>query len=354
MSRPVPVAPAPERLSTAGAAPYGPPADRRILVTGSTGFIGGRVAAAARTLPGARLVVAGRSTGPAEKDPAVRYVHADLTDSASLYGVCDGIDIVLHCAARVGGPEHSARAVNEEGTRALLAEAERAGVRRFVQVGTASVYGRGVFRNAGPEHLPVVPQSPTSRTRAAAERLVLAAGGTVLRPHLVIGAGDRWVVPGLVRLHQRLAASVDGWRARMSVVDVDDLARAVIAVAVAPQDTSGVWHANHPEPVGCARIFDALVRLLGLPAGTGDIEAGGARRRLAEHPVLLHHLAMLTTDHWFASSRLWRETGCPAGGTFEESLARHAPWYREHLATDTAGRPGRTGMPESGRSSGGS
>ncbi|MEU3048254.1 hypothetical protein ABZ705_17385 [Streptomyces sp. NPDC006984] len=59
---------------------------------------------------------------------------------------------------------------------------------------------------------------------------------------------------------------------------------------------------------------------------------------------------MLTTDHWFASSRLWQETGYPAGGTFEESLGRHAPWYREHLATDTAGR---TGMPESGRSSGG-
>ncbi|MEU3048255.1 NAD(P)-dependent oxidoreductase [Streptomyces sp. NPDC006984] len=230
MSRPASVAPVPERPSTARAAPYGPPATRRILVTGSTGFIGGRVVAACG-LPGVRLVVARRSGGPAEKDPTVRYVHADLTDAASLYGVCDGIDIVLHCAARVGGPGQSARAVNEEGTRALLAEAERAGVRRFVQVGTASVYGRGVFRNAGPEHLPVVPHSPTSRTRAAAERLVLAAGGTVLRPHLVIGAGDRWVVPGLVRLHQRLAASVDGWQARMSVVDVDDLARAVIAVA---------------------------------------------------------------------------------------------------------------------------
>ncbi|MFK0256543.1 NAD-dependent epimerase/dehydratase family protein [Streptomyces sp. NPDC090445] len=335
MSRPAPVAPAPEWLPTAGAAPYGPPAPRQILVTGSTGFIGGRVAAAARTLPGARLVLARRSADrPDENDPAVRYVHADLADPAGLQGLCEGVDIVLHCAAQVGGPEQSARTVNEEGTRALLAEAERAGVRRFVQVGTASVYGRGVFRNAGPEHLPVAPLSPTSRTRAAAERLVLAAGGTVLRPHLVIGAGDRWVVPGMVRLHRRLAASVDGWQARMSVVDVDDLARAVTAVAVDPRDTSGVWHPNHPEPVDCARIFGALVRLLGLPAGTGDIEAGEARRRLADHPVLLHHLAMLTTDHWFASSRLWRETGCPAGGAFEESLARHAPWYREHLGTD--------------------
>ncbi|NXY96233.1 NAD-dependent epimerase/dehydratase family protein [Streptomyces sp. BR123] len=313
-----------------------------MLVTGSTGFIGGRVAAAARMLPGARLVLAGRSTGPDESDPAVRYVHADLADPAGLHGLCEGVDTVLHCAAQVGGAEHSARAVNEEGTRALLAEAERAGVRRFVQVSTASVYGRGIFRNAGPEHLPVAPLSPTSRTRAAAERLVLAAGGTVLRPHLVIGAGDRWVVPGLVRLHRRLAASVDGWQARMSVVDVDDLARAATAVAVAPRDTSGVWHPNHPEPVGCARIFDALVRLLGLPAGAGDIEAGEARRRLAGDPVLLHHLAMLTTDHWFDSSRLWRETGCPAGSRFEESLARHAPWYREHLGTGVRGRPGRT------------
>ncbi|MEU2395882.1 NAD-dependent epimerase/dehydratase family protein [Streptomyces sp. NPDC007369] len=331
MTPPAPGAPAAERLPTAGAAPYGPPAAPRILVTGATGFIGGRVAAAARTLPGARLVLASRAAGPDESDPAVRHVRADLTDPAGLHGLCEDVDIVLHCAARIGGPEQSARAVNEEGTRALLAEAERAGVRRFLQVSTASVYGRGVFRNAAPEHLPVAPLSSTSRTRAAAERLVLAAGGTVLRPHLVIGAGDRWVVPGLVRLHRRLAASVEGWQARMSVVDVDDLARAVTAVAVAPRETSGVWHPNHPEPVGCARIFDALVRLLGLPAGNGDIGADEARRRLADDPGLLHHLAMLTTDHWFASSGLWRETGCATGGGFEESLARHARWYREHL-----------------------
>ncbi|MFD0267597.1 NAD-dependent epimerase/dehydratase family protein [Streptomyces sp. NPDC127106] len=342
MTPPAPGTPAPEQPPTVGAAPYDPPATRRILVTGATGFIGGRVVAAARTLPGARLVLTRRASGPDGSDPALRYVRADLTDPAGLHGLCEGVDVVLHCAAQIGGPEQSARAVNEEGTRALLAEAERAGVRRFVQVSTASVYGRGVFRNAAPEHLPVAPLSPTSRTRAAAERLVLAAGGTVLRPHLVVGAGDRWVVPGLVRLHRRLAASVDGWQARMSVVDVDDLARAVTAVAVAPRDTSGVWHPNHPEPVDCARIFAALVRLLGLPEATGDIEAGEARRRLADDPVLLHHLAMLTTDHWFASSRLWRETGCPTGSGFEESLARHARWYREHLGTAAGGRSAGT------------
>ncbi|GLF99568.1 NAD-dependent epimerase/dehydratase family protein [Streptomyces yaizuensis] len=320
-----------------------PPSAPRILVTGAGGFIGGRVAAAARAVPGARVVLMSRRPLPAADpdpapgdrdgpgDPAVRQVRADLQDPASLRGICDGVDIVLHCAVRIGGPDQAVRAVNEHGARALVAEAERSGVARLVQVSTASVYGRGVFRNAEPAGLPVAPGSETSRSRAAAEQIVLAAGGTVLRPHVVLGAGDRWAVPGLVRIHRRLAATVDGWRTRMSVVDVDDLARAVTAVATAPQDTSGVWHPNHPAPVSCADLFTTLTRRLGLPPATEDIGVEEARRRLAGDSVSLHHLAMLTTDHWFASARLWEETGCPPGRGFADSLARHAPWYRRHL-----------------------
>ncbi|MFI2209744.1 NAD-dependent epimerase/dehydratase family protein [Streptomyces sp. NPDC020141] len=333
-------------------------------MTGAGGFIGGRVAAAARAVPGARVILMSRSPLPdradrthhsdaadpadasdrsesgdrspsrdrsASGDPAVRHVRADLRDPASLRGVCDGVDIVLHCAVRIGGPDPAVRAVNEHGTRALVAEAERAGVGRLVQVSTASVYGRGVFRDAEPSGLPIAPGSETSRSRAAAEHIVLAAGGTVLRPHLVVGAGDRWAVPGLVRLHRRLAATVDGWRALLSAVDVDDLARAVTAVATAPGDASGVWHPNHPAPMSCADVFTALEHGLGLPPATADIGVEEARRRLAGDSVSLHHLAMLTTDHWFASTRLWKKTGCPPGRGLAESLARHAPWYRRHL-----------------------
>lgn len=77
----------------------------------------------------------------------------------SVRGLCDGVGAVLHLAARIGGTQEECRAVNVEGTRALLAEAERAGVRRIVQLGTAAVYRDGAHRGA------VEGSSPRSRSR---------------------------------------------------------------------------------------------------------------------------------------------------------------------------------------------
>lgn len=101
--------------------------------------------------------------------------------------MCDGVDAVIHCASRINGDEQTTRTVNDLGTRALVDEAVRAGVGRTVYLSTAAVYGRGPFTALVPGRAPLAPGSPTSVTRAAAENHVLAAGGTVLRPHLVYG-----------------------------------------------------------------------------------------------------------------------------------------------------------------------
>lgn len=306
-----------------------------ILITGATGFIGSRVASAARQLPDVQLRLMARRPGALDTSASESTFQAALTDPDSLRGICDGVDVLIHCAAHIGGPSQLAEAVNEHGTRSLVAEAQRAGVRRIVQVSTAAVYGRGVFRHAEPVDLRIAPASATSRTRAEAERIVLEAGGTVLRPHLVFGAGDRWVVPGLVELHRKLSASVDGWGARLSVIDVDDLARAVVATATAPHAIPGVRHLTHPDPVTCAEVFDSLVGLLDLPPAQEDICLAEARRRLTGDAQALHHLDMLATDHWFAGERLWAESGCPAGSGLADTLNRHGWWYRRLLERPT-------------------
>ncbi len=123
------------------------------------------------------------------------FVRGDLSDPPSLRGVCADTDVLVHCATRIGGDAETVEAVNDLGTRALVEEAVRSGVGRIVYVSTAAVYGRGPFRGVRPGQVPIAPASATSRTRAAAERHVLDAGGLVLRPHLVHGEGDRWVDP---------------------------------------------------------------------------------------------------------------------------------------------------------------
>ncbi|ELS53376.1 NAD-dependent epimerase/dehydratase family protein [Streptomyces viridochromogenes] len=316
----------------------------RILITGASGFIGGHTAAAAlATLDDAtpssiRLMLrnpdAGAGTwgsGPGAGSRAVDVVRGDLADPGSLRGICDGVDVVLHCASYIGGDERSAVTVNDHGTRALVAEAARAGVGRVVYVSTAAVYGRGPFRAALPDRLPPAPASPTSRSRAAAERHVLDAGGVVLRPHLVLGPGDRWVVPGLVTLLELLSAGLKGVTARHSVVDVRALARAVVAAGLSDRDLAGAHHVNHPDPVDTSELLDTVADLFGLRLAGASLSVEEARARLGGRARGLHHLGMLAVDHWFAGDGFWSGVGVGPGVGFAGSLAEHAGWYRGFL-----------------------
>ncbi|MBW5487071.1 NAD-dependent epimerase/dehydratase family protein, partial [Streptomyces bambusae] len=212
----------------------------------------------------------------------VEVVRGDLARGESLTGVCEGVTTLVHLAARIGGTEAECRAVNVEGTRALLAEARRAGVDRIVQVGTAAVYRDGAHRGAAEGELVEDPGSVTSVTRLEGERLVLAAGGTVLRPHLVYGRGDQWVVPSLLGLLARLPYWVDGGRARMSMVSVDALAGAVAGLAVAGGGGGGRAGAGRAtaEQAGPGRA--AAGRAVPEQAAAGSVVPG----RAADEPAV--------------------------------------------------------------------
>nr|WP_193365973.1 NAD-dependent epimerase/dehydratase family protein [Kitasatospora sp. SID7827] len=297
------------------------------MITGAAGFLGSHVARAAARHGGA-LVLAAHHRRPAPPSAAGVVVRADLGDPASLRGLCDGVQVLLHCASAVGGSPERNRAVNALGTAALLAEAARAGVERVVYVSTASVYGRGRYLGERPEQLTRRPGSPTSRTRAEAEEAVLAYGGTVLRPHLVYGPGDRWVVPGLRRLLARLAVTPTGWRTRHSVIAADELGTLVAAVGHAPAGRlrSPVYHLAHPEPVPAAALLAAAARCGPRPP-SAPLTLEQARARVAADPAAAHALAMLADDHWFDSTPLWTDLGRRPGRAPGTDLTQFKEWY---------------------------
>ncbi|WP_175409528.1 NAD(P)-dependent oxidoreductase [Streptomyces sp. TRM64462] len=314
------------------------PVPPTVLITGAGGFVGSRAVHHARradTPAPPRLRLLAHRRPVVAPGPGIETVAGDLTRPGTLRGLCDGVDVLLHCASHIGGPDDLCRAVNVGGTEALVEEARRAGVSRVVYLSTAAVYGRGRFVRAEAADLERGPVSETSRTRAAAEDLVLAAGGHVLRPHLVYGAGDRWVVPGVLRLLAALGAPVREWaRARLSVVDVDALARALVATALAPEDRlrDRVHHANHPEPVTAEDLVRTAAEACGAPWPSDAIGLAEARERLAARGASTHSLDMLVTDHWFDSTPLWDGLGLAPGPAFHEGFTAHAPWYREQHA----------------------
>src|SRR6266567_3660913 len=96
---------------------------RTFLVTGATGFVGSHVAEALVQRGDAVRTIArpGSDTALLEK-LGVAIVRGDLTDAAAVQQAAAGVEVVIHCGAKVGdwGPVDEYRKVNVEGLRLLL------------------------------------------------------------------------------------------------------------------------------------------------------------------------------------------------------------------------------------------
>jgi nucleoside-diphosphate-sugar epimerase len=120
-------------------------ADKTALVTGATGFIGGRLAERLATEEG--LHVRGLARTPAKgewlADLGVEIVPGDITNPASLQAAMAGCQLVFHAAAWVseGGNQADVWAVNVTGTQNVVDAALAVGVERFVHLSSCAVYG---------------------------------------------------------------------------------------------------------------------------------------------------------------------------------------------------------------------
>lgn len=114
----------------------------RILVTGSSGRIGGAISA--------RLSLRHQVTGLDLRPGPLTSIIGDICDSRLLAASCAGLDAVVHTASLHAPdlgmrPAAEFRQVNIEGTRRLLGACGEAGIRRFVYTSTTSLYGRALL-----------------------------------------------------------------------------------------------------------------------------------------------------------------------------------------------------------------
>ncbi len=123
---------------------------KKVLVTGGTGFIGSHVVEKLVTL-GAKVSIldnlrSGIVKNMANLDDKVTFVKGDCSNPDDAYRSCKGQEIVMNLAARVGGIEYNrAHQASMLGDNLLietimLEAARKAGVERFLVVSSACVY----------------------------------------------------------------------------------------------------------------------------------------------------------------------------------------------------------------------
>jgi uncharacterized protein YbjT (DUF2867 family) len=152
----------------------------RVLVTGSTGFIGRVVT---RVLAGRghsiRLLIRPSPRLPRLPVPRVEAVVASFQDEGGIRAAVSGIDAVIHLASAEG--ERRRRdlfSTDVEGTRMLLAQAKVAGVKRFIYLSHLGADRGSAY--------------PFLQAKGIAEHAILESGisSLILRSSLVYGAGD--------------------------------------------------------------------------------------------------------------------------------------------------------------------
>lgn len=182
----------------------------RVLVTGATGFIGLRLVKVLREA-GMKVLALSRGGLGAWADTGVASIAADLTEIRSVSNVCTDVDGVFHLAgyAHAGDANdgHAAgvhRQLTVEGTRALLREACRAGVKRFVFVSSVKAMGEG-SEECVDETVSASPATEYGRAKLEAEQLVLSCGRShgmhvcILRLPLVYGPGVKGNLFNMIR-----------------------------------------------------------------------------------------------------------------------------------------------------------
>ncbi|RKR03218.1 NAD-dependent epimerase/dehydratase family protein [Maricaulis maris] len=212
----------------------------RVLVTGATGFLGQHLTRALRAR-GNEVVALGRDR--AKLDQLSRLGCEPLAhDLASGPPQLTGsLDACVHAAALSSpwGTDTAFRRANIDGTRHALALARSAGVKRFVQISSPSVYFRFADQIAVAETsgLPD-PVNAYARTKRAAEDLVLDAAEldpVILRPRGLYGAGDTALLPRLLRAAERGPLPLmRGGGAVTDLTHVEDVVSAILTALDAP------------------------------------------------------------------------------------------------------------------------
>jgi nucleoside-diphosphate-sugar epimerase len=239
----------------------------------------------------------------------------------------DGVDSVIHIAAKVSvsGPLAEYEHVNVEGTRLLLAAAQRAGVQRWIQISSPSVAHSGdSIIGAGAEPAdPSTARGHYAATKAAGELLALDADSPnfkvlVLRPHLMWGPGDTQLTERIIeRARQNRLPLLDGGTALVDTLFTVNAVEAIVAGLKAVDRVHGealVLTNGEPRPIGemirrIAVAGGAQEPTLNLPAGLAKA-AGSIIERLwdaekrGDEPPLTRFLAeQMSTAHWFDQRR---------------------------------------------------
>lgn len=247
-----------------------------LLLTGATGFVGGRLANVLQARADINLTAVVRRP---VKIPSAHIVEVqDLDGNTDWSNSLINQQIVIHTAARahimndeVANPLAEYRRVNVDGTLNLARQAASAGVRRFIFISSIKVngdqtpLGQPFTADDTPE-----PQDSYGISKWEAEqglRLLASEASmevVVIRPPLVYGRGAKGNFAGLIRLMAKeLLLPFGDVKNKRSLVAVDNLVDLIITCIDHFAAADQVFLAGDGQDLSTTELLSGIAEAMG-------------------------------------------------------------------------------------------
>ena len=227
----------------------------KVLVTGATGFVGREVL---QHLHGHTIRILGRKAQSAPfaglRQRFETEAHAgNITDAAAIEGCCEGVEAVIHLVGIIHElGTNTFERVHVQGTRHLLAEANRAGVKRFIHMSAL-----GTRPNA---------RSRYHQSKWAAEEEVRQSGleYTIFRPSVIYGAADRFLNQFVrIATHCPVLPVIGSGQHRLQPVPVEIVGSCVGRALSEPASVGQTLDVCGPDSLTLDELLDAVMIAVG-------------------------------------------------------------------------------------------
>lgn len=313
---------------------------KKVLVTGGTGFVGSHVVERL-VARGATVTVLhrGKNQFINHLKDKVQFIVGDCTNLSEARIACEGQEIVMNLAARVGGIEYNEK---HQGTMlsdnlaiatTMMRAAQEAKVERFLVVSSACVYPHDAkIPTSEIEGFRDEPE-PTNGGYGWAKRMAEKLGMyyadefgmkvSIVRPYNAYGPRDNFdprashVIPALIKRVMDGADPVIVWgsgRQTRAFLYVEDLAEGMIQ-AIEKYPVADPVNLGTDEEVTIGQLINTIVKLAGSGAKVqfDARKPDGSPRR--------------NSDNRKAKEKI----GFTATMTLSEGLKKTIQWYKQHI-----------------------
>ena len=323
--------------------------DKKILVTGATGFTGGHLAR--------RLVQNGADVRALVRNPqkavhlsrqGMSLVTGDLRDPASLKKAMEDIDLVYHIAATFRQENISVAdmwAINADGVTNMLEAAIANGVERFVHCSTIGVHG-DVKTPPATEETPYAPGDHYQESKTAGEKIARTymEGGklpiVIFRPGGIYGPGDMRFLKLFRPIKNGRFIMIGSGEVLYQMVYIDDLVDGIILCGTHEKAVGNIYILTGETAVTLNRLVEAIATVTGgspprLRVPVMPIYALSYLCELAckpfgiEPPIYRRRVDFFRKDRAFVIDKAREDLNYQPQVDLLTGLRRTASWYEE-------------------------